>query len=436
MTTPLPLTTRPAGPLRGTLTVPGDKSITHRAIILSTLAEGDSTISNYCPGEDCLHTAHAMQALGVSIGISEDCFAISGKGLWGLQEPQEILDCGNSGTGIRLLAGVLAGQDFFSVLTGDASIRTRPMGRVVGPLREMGAVIAGRRGGELAPLAITGARLRGLAYRSPIASAQVKSSVLLAGLFAEGTTSVTEPSLSRDHTERMFKFLGIPITRNGLTVSLAGRPSFAARDITVAGDLSAAAFFLVAASLVPDSDLTITGVGVNPTRTGVLDVLRDMGAQIETLNLREAAGEPVADLRVRAATLHGITIGADRILQAIDELPILCVAAAGAQGETVISGAGELRVKESDRIATMATELRRLGVEVEERPDGLRILGGRPMMGAVCRSHGDHRVAMSMAVAGLVARGETRVEDTACVATSFPGFDNKLRGLLTPSTQE
>lgn len=436
MITSPPLTTQPSGPLRGTLTVPGDKSITHRAIILSALAEGDATISNYCSGEDCLHTAHAMQALGISIGIAEDHFRVSGKGLWGLQEPHEIVDCGNSGTGIRLLAGVLAGQDFFSALTGDVSIRKRPMGRVVGPLREMGAVIAGRRGGELAPLAITGARLRGLAYRSPIASAQVKSSVLLAGLFAEGTTTVTEPSLSRDHTERMFAFLGIPHARKGFTVSLAGRPAFAAKDIAVAGDLSAAAFFLVAASLVPGSDITIKAVGVNPTRTGVIDILRDMGAQIETLNLREEAGEPVADLRVRAAPLHGTTIGADRIPQTIDELPILCVAAAGAEGETVISGAGELRVKESDRIATMSAELRQMGVDVEERPDGLRIVGGRPLKGAVCRSHGDHRIAMSMAVAGLVARGETRVEDTACVATSFPGFDNKLRGLLTPSAQK
>jgi 3-phosphoshikimate 1-carboxyvinyltransferase len=435
MTSPS-LTTRPAGPLRGTLTVPGDKSITHRAIILSALAEGDATISNYCPGEDCLNTMQAMQGLGISIAIGEDRLTVSGKGLWGLQEPQEILDCGNSGTAIRLLAGVLAGQDFFSVLTGDASICKRPMGRVVGPLREMGAVIAGRRGGELAPLALTGARLRGLAYRSPIASAQVKSSVLLAGLFAEGTTSVTEPSPSRDHTERLFKFLGIPITQNGLTVSLSGRPSFTARNIVIAGDLSAAAFFLVAASLVPGSDIAIPGIGINPTRTGVLDVLRDMGAQIEALNLREEAGEPVADLRVRAAPLHGITIGAERIPQTIDELPILCVAAAGAQGKTVISGARELRVKETDRIATMALELRRMGVEVEEQPDGLSIHGGRPMTGAVCQSHGDHRVAMSMAVAGLVARGETRVEDTACIATSFPGFDKKLRGLLTPSPQE
>jgi 3-phosphoshikimate 1-carboxyvinyltransferase len=435
MTMVPPLTTRPAGPLRGALSVPGDKSITHRAIILSALADGEVVISNYCPGEDCLRTARAMQALGIPIEIADDQMRVTGKGLWGLREPQQILDCGNSGTGIRLLAGVLAGQDFFSVLTGDDSIRKRPMGRVVGPLREMGAVIAGRRGGELAPLAITGARLRGIAYRSPIASAQVKSALLLAGLFAEGITSVTEPALSRDHTERMFGYLGLPLTRDGLTARLVGRPSFPAQNIAVAGDLSAAAFFLVAASLVPDSDVTIAGVGVNPTRAGILEALQDMGARIEVLNPRDQAGEPVADLRVRAAPLHGITIGPDRIPRTIDELPVLCVAAAGATGETVIFGASELRVKESDRIATMATEMRRLGVEVEERADGLRILGGRPLKGAVCRSYGDHRVAMSLAIAGLVARGETRVEDTACVATSFPGFDKNLRGLLTPPSQ-
>ncbi len=421
--------------LRGTLTVPGDKSITHRAIILSALADGEAVLSNYCHGQDCLHTAQAFRAMGVSIDIEPERMRVAGKGLSSLREPESFVDCGNSGTGIRLLAGVLAGQDFFSVLTGDDSTRRRPMGRVVGPLREMGAQIAGRRGGELAPLAITGARLRGIAYRSPIASAQVKSSVLLAGLFAKGATSVTEPALSRDHTERLFDYLGIPLTRNGLTVSLTGQRSFAARDIAVAGDLSAAAFFLVGASLVPDSDVTITGVGVNPTRTGILDVLRDMGVGIDLVNPHVQAGEPVADLRVRSAPLHGIAIGSDRIPQTIDEFPILCVAAACAQGETVISGAGELRVKESDRIATMAMELRRMGAEVEERPDGMRIIGGRPLKGALCRSHGDHRVAMSMTIAGLVASGETRVEDSACVATSFPEFDKKLRGLLTPSGQ-
>jgi len=421
--------------LRGTLTVPGDKSITHRAIILGALADGETVISNYCPGEDCLHTVRALQAMGVAIEIGPERMRVAGKGLRSLAEPDSLVDCGNSGTGIRLLAGVLAGQDFFSVLTGDDSIRRRPMGRVVGPLREMGAQIAGRRGGELAPLAITGARLQGIAFRSPVASAQVKSSVLLAGLFADGTTSVTEPALSRDHTERLFDYLGIPLTRHGLTVTLAGHHAFAAKDIAVAGDLSAAAFFLVGASLVPDSDVTILGVGVNPTRTGILEILRDMGARIDLVNPRMQAGEPVADLRVRSAPLRGLTIGPDRIPQTIDEFPILCVAAACAQGDTVISGAKELRVKESDRIATMAAELRRMGAEVEERPDGMRIGGGRPLHGAVCHSHGDHRVAMSMTIAGLAASGDTRVEETACVATSFPEFEKKLRGLLTPSGQ-
>jgi 3-phosphoshikimate 1-carboxyvinyltransferase len=326
---------------------------------------------------------------------------------------------------------LLAGQSFFSVLTGDDSIRKRPMGRVVGPLRQMGATIAGRCGGELAPLAITGSRLTGIAYRSPIASAQVKSSVLLAGLFAEGVTSVTEPALSRDHTERMFAFFGIPVTRNGFTVSIAGRPSYAAKDVAIPGDLSAAAFYLVAASLVPDSDLTITDVGINPTRTGILDILRDMGARIDMLNVREQAGEPICDLRVRAAPLHGITIDGASVLKAIDEIPILAVAAAAAVGNTTFTGAAEWRVKESDRLATMAAELGRMGVRVEERPDGLRITGGRALKGAVCESHGDHRVAMSMAIAGLIAEGETTVKDTACVATSFPDFSKYLMGLLT-----
>jgi 3-phosphoshikimate 1-carboxyvinyltransferase len=430
------LLTRPSGPLRGTLTVPGDKSITHRAIILSALAEGDSTISNYCRGADCLHTVQAFQSLGVPVEIREDRLRISGKGLGGLRESEQIVDCGNSGTGIRLLAGVLAGQSFFSVLTGDESIRARPMGRIVGPLRQMGATIAGRRGGELAPLAITGARLQGINYLSPIASAQVKSAVLLAGLFADGATTVTEPSTSRDHTERMFTYLGISLSREGLRVTVRGQAPYKARDMVVAGDISAAAFFLVAASIVPDSDVTITNVGINPTRTGVLASLLEMGARIELINQREHAGEPVADLRVRHAQLHGIHIGAARIPETIDELPVLCLAAACAEGETVISGAAELRVKESDRIATMATELRRLGAQVDERPDGLRIVGGRVLQGAVCQSYGDHRVAMTMAMAGLVAHGETRVEDAACISTSFPDFDRYLRGLLTPQRQE
>jgi 3-phosphoshikimate 1-carboxyvinyltransferase len=363
---------------------------------------------------------------------------VRGKGFWGLTEPAQPLDCGNSGTGIRLLAGLLAGQDFFTILTGDESIRRRPMGRVVKPLREMGATIAGRKGGELAPLAITGSRLRGLTYVSPVASAQIKSSLLLAGLYAEGTTRVSEPRKSRDHTERLCRYFDIPVQENDSSVSIEGRPAvgWAGKPVVVPGDLSAAAFFIVGATLVPGSDVTITSVGINPTRTGILEILTEMGANIEILNRREEAGEPVADLRVRTAPLHGIRIGAELIPRTIDEFPILCVAGALAEGETTITGAGELRVKESDRIATMATELRKMGAPAEETADGLIIQGlghtkPKRLRGAVCTSYGDHRVAMSIAIAGLMAEGQTRIHDTDCIETSFPGFESKLLELLT-----
>ncbi|HEY6973592.1 MAG TPA: 3-phosphoshikimate 1-carboxyvinyltransferase [Nitrospiraceae bacterium] len=434
------LTITPGRSLNGTISVPGDKSITHRAIILTALADGVSTVSKYCRGEDCLNTIRACQVLGVRIEVSPETLRVHGKGLWGLSEPAAPIDCGNSGTGIRLLTGLLAGQDFFTVLTGDESIRRRPMGRVVKPLREMGAMIAGRKGGELAPLAVTGSKLRAIAYASPVASAQIKSSLLLAALFAQGTTRITEPRLSRDHTERMFQYFGIPLCREGLTVSLDGRPTVgwnAVPELIVPGDLSAAAFFLVGASIVPGSDIMIEGVGVNSTRTGLLEVLARMGADIQLLNRREKAGEPVADLRVKSAALRGVTIGSDLIPQTIDEFPILCVAAAVAEGQTVISGAEELRVKESDRIATMAAELRKLGVQVTERPDGMTIQGvgkanenGR-LTAATCQSHGDHRVAMSLAIAGLTASTNTVIDDTACIETSFPNFQSKLLELLT-----
>lgn len=434
------LTITPGRSLKGTISVPGDKSITHRAIILTALADGVSTVSKYCRGEDCLNTIRACQVLGVRIEVCPETLRVHGKGLWGLSEPAAPIDCGNSGTGIRLLTGLLAGQDFFTVLTGDESIRRRPMGRVVKPLREMGAMIAGRKGGELAPLAVTGSKLRAIAYASPVASAQIKSSLLLAALFAQGTTRITEPRLSRDHTERMFQYFGIPLRREGLTVSLDGRPTVgwnAVPELIVPGDLSAAAFFLVGASIVPGSDIMIEGVGVNSTRTGLLEVLARMGADIQLLNRREQAGEPVADLRVKSAALRGVTIGSDLIPQTIDEFPILCVAAAVAEGQTVISGAEELRVKESDRIATMAAELRKLGVQVTERPDGMTIQGvGKPnengrLTAATCQSHGDHRVAMSLAIAGLTASTNTVIDDTACIETSFPNFQSKLLELLT-----
>jgi 3-phosphoshikimate 1-carboxyvinyltransferase len=434
------LTVTPAGPLRGTISVPGDKSITHRAIILSALAQGDSVLRGYCRGEDCLNLVRTFRAMGIQIQESPEQLAVHGKGLWGLAEPDQPLDCGNSGTAIRLLAGLLAGQDFYAVLTGDASVRRRPMGRVVKPLRQMGATITGRKGGELAPLAITGSRLQGIAYESPVSSAQVKSSLLLAALYAEGTTRITEPAPSRDHTERLFRHFGIPIETTGTSVSIQGRPAVgwsSQPNLTIPGDLSAAAFFAVGATIVPQSDVTLTGVGVNPTRTGVLDVLTRMGADIQVLNPRETAGEPVADLRIRAASLKGIEIGGDLIPRTIDEVPILCVAAAVAQGTTVISGAKELRVKESDRIETMAAELRRIGVRLTVTPDGLIIegSGGRQFRAASCHSHGDHRVAMSMAIAGLYADGKTMIDNPDCIETSFPKFHAKLLELLTESAR-
>lgn len=436
------LSITPGKPLRGTISVPGDKSITHRAIILTALAEGVGRIKSYCRGEDCLNTMRAMRALGVTIDETVDELRVQGKGLWGLSEPGGIVDCGNSGTGIRLLAGLLAGQDFFTVLTGDASIRRRPMGRIVKPLREMGAAIAGRKGGELAPLAVTGTTLRAIDYASPVASAQIKSSLLLAALFAKGTTRLSEPRLSRDHTERLFRFYDLPLKREGTTLLLEGRPSVgwtAVPELTVPGDLSAAAFFIVGATIVPGSDVTITGVGVNPTRTGLLEIMDRMGADIQLLNRREEAGEPVADLRVKSAPLRGVTIGPELIPQTIDEFPILCVAAAVAEGETVVTGAEELRVKESDRIATMAAELRAMGAQMTEKPDGMVIQGlGRSgengrLTATHGQSHGDHRVAMSIAIGGLTASTETVVSGTDCIETSFPDFHRKLLDLLTES---
>ncbi len=392
-----------AGPLRGTVTVPGDKSITHRAFILGALAQGKTRVTGYSRGEDCLNTLGVIRELGIDVQEIPGGLDITGKGLWGLSEPSNVLDCGNSGTGLRLLAGVLAGQSFFSVLTGDASLRSRPMGRVVNPLRQMGGTISGRDGGRLAPLAIQGGNLQSVLYESPVASAQIKSCVLLAGLFVEGTTTVKEPLKSRDHSERMLKYFGVSLTVDGCTVQVAGRQPFEGKPVVVPGDISAAAFFLVAASIVPDSDVVITGIGLNPERTGILEVLSAMGADIEILNRREESGEPVGDLHVRSTRLIGTMIGAELIPKTIDELPILCVAAALADGETRITGAEELRVKETDRIHAMAVQLAKIGVVLEEQPDGLVIQGGSTLRGAVCQSYGDHRVVMSLAIAALVA---------------------------------
>jgi 3-phosphoshikimate 1-carboxyvinyltransferase len=418
------LTVAPGRPLRGLLRVPGDKSISHRAAILGGIASGVTRVSGFLRAEDCLSTLRCLRALGVAIEEQRDTLEIHGAPL---VEPGDVLDVGNSGTTIRLLAGVLAGHPFHSVLTGDASIRRRPMARVAEPLRHMGARISGRQGGCLAPLAIAGGSLRGIAYATPVASAQVKSAILLAGLFAQGETSVTEPSQSRDHAERMLGAFGVPVTRAGLTTRLNGPAALRGTAVRVPGDISSAAYFLVAGALVPGSEVAVADVGINPTRTGVLDILRMMGACVEVRDERQAGGEPVGTVAVRAGPLRGVVIGGAVIPRAIDELPVLAVAACLAAGETVIRDAAELRVKESDRVAVLARELGRLGADIEPQPDGLVIAGGRRLHGGRVRSGGDHRIAMALAVAGLCADGPVIIEDSACVETSFPGFEAALR---------
>lgn len=415
--------------LCGELAVPGDKSISHRSVILGSLAEGTTIVRGFLMGEDCLATLAAFRAMGVNIRVEGSELEIEGVGLAGLCEPPHVLDMGNSGTGMRLLSGVLAGQDFFSVLSGDASLSRRPMLRVVEPLRRMGARIDGRQAGKLPPLAIRGGRLSGIEYDSPVASAQVKSCLLLAGLFAVGCTVVREPSRSRDHSERMLSAFGADVGRDDLSVEIhPGRP-LSAQTLMVPGDLSSAAFFLVAGSVVPESEIMLRHVGVNPTRTGVLEILSGMGARITEENRRECAGEPVADLRVSAAPLSGVDVGGETVVRAIDEIPILCVAAACAGGKTRIRDAGELRHKESDRLAVMAAALQALGVPVKEHPDGLEIEGGHRLRGGVFDSCHDHRIAMSLLVAGLVSSEPVTVRGAETIATSFPSFFSHLRAL-------
>jgi 3-phosphoshikimate 1-carboxyvinyltransferase len=428
----LNLVIKPARSLRGTVSVPGDKSISHRAVMLGALAEGATLIENFLPGEDCLATVACFRKLGVEISwTGKDSLRIQGCGLEGLREPEEVLDAGNSGTTMRLLLGIMAGQPFFSVLNGDASLRCRPMARVTGPLVRMGARIEGRQGGNLAPLAVQGGNLKPVHYNSPVASAQVKSAVLLAGLFAGGVTSVTEPYRSRDHTERMLRHFGAKVDVSGTTVRVAGRPRLLGRKIAVPGDLSSASFLMVAAAALPGSDLTLQRVGINPARSGIIDALTGMGASIELLNPREEGGEPVAEIRVRCTgRLTGIAVGGEMIPRLIDEIPALAVAAALAGGRTEIRDAAELKVKESNRIATVAGMLASFGAVVEELPDGLLVKGGKPLRGCACRSHGDHRIALAASVAGLLAEGETIVHDAECMNVSFPGFDGLLKKIL------
>lgn len=420
-----------APPIRCELEVPGDKSISHRAIMFSALSRGTCVIRGFLPGEDCLSTMSAMRALGIDIERpAPTTVIVRGRG-GEFEPPAGDLDCGNSGTTMRLMCGILAGQPFTARLIGDASLSKRPMKRIIDPLGRMGAQIVAEGPNERPPLRVQGGPLTAMDYVSPVASAQVKSAVLLAGLFAKGTTSVTEPQLSRDHTERMLEYFGVPVRREGLRVSVDGGARPEARDFRVPGDVSSAAFWLVAAAAAPGAHLRVNRVGLNPSRTGILAVLARMGARVREFEF-ESAGEPIGTIDIEGAALRATHIRGKEIPNVIDELPVLAVAAALAQGVTTISDAAELRVKETDRLAAIAHHLQAMGVPVVERPDGMEITGGGPLRGATLDSFGDHRIAMAFAIAGLFAEGTTRITGTDCVNTSYPGFYQTLLRVTAP----
>ncbi|MEA1960987.1 MAG: 3-phosphoshikimate 1-carboxyvinyltransferase [Bacillota bacterium] len=423
------LIVKPKKKFQAAVPVPGDKSISHRSVIIGAIADGVTEIENFLPGQDCLSTVQCMRQLGVDIEqINDTHFKVYGKGVNGLKEPDNVLDVGNSGTTMRLLTGLLSAQGFFTTLTGDASIRRRPMERVAIPLRKMGAQIQGRAEGKYAPLAIAGGPLRGIEYHTPVVSAQLKSAILLAGLYAEGETMVTEPAQSRDHTEKMLAGFGASIQSEGLTTTI--RPGrLRAQKTFVPGDISSAAFLLVAAAIVPGARITAQKVGINQTRTGILDVLSEMGASISIENQMESSGELLADITVEGTELRGTCIGGDIVPRLIDEIPVLAVAAAAASGKTVIKDAAELKVKESNRLRAITVELRRFGVDIAETEDGLIINGGGNYSGAVCESYHDHRIAMSCALMGLISSGQTVIRDAECISVSFPGFEQTLNDL-------
>lgn len=415
--------------LHGKLTIPGDKSISHRAVMFGALAQGTTRITHFLEGADCLSTISCFQAMGIHIQKNKDKVLVEGKGLHGLQAPLDILDVGNSGTTTRLISGILAGQDFTSRLTGDASICQRPMGRIITPLSLMGAQITSQNQNGCAPLTIQGGHLHGIHYQSPVASAQVKSCVLLAGMYADAPTSVTEPVLSRNHTELMLNYFGAQVTSKGTTAAILPQPDLKARDITVPGDISSAAYFIAAGLLVPGSEILLCNVGINPTRDGLLRVCQAMGGDITLLNVRND-GEPTADLLIRSSSLHGAEIKGEIIPTLIDEIPMIAVMAAFAEGTTVIRDAAELKVKESDRIQVMTDNLTRMGADVEALPDGMIIHGGKPLHGATIDSHKDHRIAMSFAVAGGICEGSLTITDGECVNISYPEFYTDLYSLL------
>lgn len=419
--------------LSGTITVPGDKSVSHRAVLLASLAEGKSIIRHFSPGADCASTIRCMRALGIRISrykTEKDTIICHGNGMYGLVEPAGVLYAGNSGTTMRLLSGILAAQTFFSVISGDLSLRNRPMKRIIEPLTLMGADISGRRNNTCAPLAIKGRGLSSIAYTLPVPSAQVKSSILLAGLYADGITTIREFGQSRDHTERMLQQMGACLSSEAGFIELnhheaALRPL----SLTVPGDMSSAAYWLVAGAIHPDAHIKIAHCGINPTRTGIIDILEKMGAKISLTNIRDEENEPVADIQIESSHLRGIEIEGAIIPRLIDEIPILAVAACFASGDTVIRGAQELRVKESDRIMTTIRELSKMGAKIEELPDGMIIKGKAQLVGTGVDSHNDHRLAMSLAIAGLVARGETIIMNSRAAVISYPGFFTDLNAI-------
>ncbi len=407
---------------KGEMTVPGDKSISHRGVMLGALGEGTSEVTGFLRGADCLSTIDCFRNMGVPITLEKDTVQISGVGLHGLRKPEKTLYTGNSGTTTRLLCGLLAGQNFTAELDGDASIRKRPMARVTEPLRRMGAEF----NSDFCPLRVTGHPLHAISYQMPVASAQVKTSLLLAGLYAEGTTVLTEPAVSRDHTERMLRAMGADLVSDGTKVSVTPGKILSAERFEVPGDISSAAFFLVLGAILPHSEITVRNVGINPTRDGVIEVLKNMGADILVEHQRQAAGEPVADLTVRTSELSGCEIGGNLIPRLIDELPVLAVAAAFAKGTTRIYDAQELMVKETNRIRAVADEFRKCGIDIEETADGMIIHGGKAFHGAAFHTYGDHRMAMSLAVLAQGADGDSCLDDAACVLVSYPNFFEDL----------
>lgn len=413
--------------IRGEISVPGDKSISIRSVIFGSIAEGDTTITGLGTGGDIQSAVRCLKQLGVSFEEKNNSVIIHGKGLYGLSKPSTVIDVGNSGTTIRLLTGVLAGQKFESTITGDNSIQNRPMKRITNPLKLMGAEIKGKNEDNYAPLKIIGRRLRAIKYVSPIASAQVKSSIMLASLYADGITQILEPYKSRDHSERMLAFMGGNVTVDGNNISIEGGQKLKGREIFVPGDISSASFFIAGALIVNNSEILLRNIGVNPTRTGIIDVLQKMGANIYIQNIREINNEPVADILVKSSELKGIEISGETIPRVIDEIPILSVAAALSEGETIIKDAGELRVKETDRIKAVATNLKRLGADVKELSDGIIINGPNALRGAELESFGDHRIALAFSVAGLNADGNTIIKDAEWADISFPGFFSILK---------